>query len=107
MGRYIARKKINNNSTLYKEILKDRGIENVTQYKSPKFISLDNLNLSTQRHVWQREDRLAKLADEFYGDATKWWVIAFFNKRPTDSHYKVGDVIFVPFPLENILRAVY
>jgi len=33
-----------------------------------------------------------------------WWVIAWFNKLPTESHIKLGDVIYIPMPLNEILK---
>jgi hypothetical protein len=107
MARYSTRRKLNNNSTLYFDILKNRGLQNIIQYDTAKFNSLNKLNLSVQRHVWQRSDRLAKLGDFYYGDPKMWWVIAFYNQKPTDSHFVVGETIFIPTPLEEVLRVVY
>ena len=60
----------------------------------------------TRTIVWQRRTRLFKLAYEFYGDPTLWWVIAWFNQRPTDADYSPGDQVLIPFPLEEVIRRV-
>ena len=51
-------------------------------------------------------DRYYKLAASFYGDARYWWIIAWFNKKPTESHIKVGDIIRIPTSLGDILAAM-
>ena len=60
-------------------------------------------NLTFINHVWKQGDRYFKLASEYYGDPTLWWVIAWFNKKPTESHVKLGDIIQIPMPLETVL----
>tara|TARA_B100001123_G_scaffold298977_1_gene333486 strand:- start:9171 stop:9542 length:372 start_codon:yes stop_codon:yes gene_type:complete len=66
----------------------------------------DIVNLSFTNYIWSQGDRFYKLSHEFYGDARYWWVIAWFNKKPTDHHVSVGDLIKVPTPLEEILNAI-
>lgn len=88
-------------------MFKDRGVEDIIQYASPQFAALDFLDLSVRRHVWRRQDRLAKVADLYYGDARLWWVIGYYNQKPTDSHFVVGETIFIPFPFEDIVKALY
>ena len=39
----------------------------------------------------------------YYDVAELWWVIAQFNQKPTDSHYSLGDVVYIPLPLEKVL----
>ena len=79
---------INNNSRIYTEILKDRGITQVQQFgtRSIKFPTLEQLTeLNIVAHAWKYGDRFHKLAHDFYGDSKLWWVIAFFNQQPTES----------------------
>jgi|TARA_B100000963_G_scaffold37781_1_gene28204 hypothetical protein len=49
-------------------------------------------------------DRLYKFAYEYYGDVDYWWVIAWYNNKPTDSHFKIGDVVYIPRELDVALR---
>ena len=42
-----------------------------------------------------------KYAHEIYGSTQYWWIIAWFNNKPTDIHCKIGDVIYVPVPLDK------
>jgi len=56
-------------------------------------------------HVWSLGDRYYKLANQYYGDSQYWWVIALFNKKPTEQHVEIGDLIKVPLPLNEVLAA--
>ena len=107
MGRYDGRRKITNANALYEEMLEKRGIKKVTQYSSPqlKYPPPEKIAATLKRvgHVWKHGDKFWKLASEFYGDAQLWWVIAWFNKKPTESHCKLGDIIYIPTPLETVL----
>ena len=69
--------------------------------KEPSFQEV--MELKIIQHVWKHSDRYYKIAHKYYGDSTLWWVVARFNKKPTEGHVKVGDVLDVPFPLEKIL----
>ena len=106
-NRYGKSNIVVNDDPLYKEMRDDRDVKQVRQYASPRFYSLtrEDLNsLDTVNHVWTKGDRLYKLAYKYYGDSNLWWVIAWYNKRPTDAHYNIGDKVFIPKPLEKILR---
>ena len=54
------------------------------------------------RPLKQRE----KLAHQFYGDFKQWWVIAGFNKKPTESHVKMGDTIRIPKDISEALEVI-
>jgi len=54
-------------------------------------------------YTWGTGDRYFKLAHKFYGDASLWWLIAWYNQAPTDSHVKTGEVIQIPLPLDAIM----
>ena len=107
MGRYDGRKAITNAHPLYQEMLEKRGISRVTMYTSPylNYPSPEQISNTIKRvgHLWKVGDRYWKLANEFYGDSRLWWVIAWFNKKPTESHVKLGDIIQIPFPLDIVL----
>ena len=53
--------------------------------------------------VYKTGDKLYKISYSYYGDTKYWWVIAWFNRKPTDFHCKIGDTIYVPFPLKQAL----
>jgi len=58
----------------------------------------------TRKHVWRHHDRFFKLAANFYGDPSLWWFIPWFNQKPLESDYKPGDVVEIPFPVDELYR---
>ena len=72
--------------------------------KYPEFS--DILNFTYSSHVWSMGDRYYKLAYQHYGSPQYWWVIAWFNKKPTESHIEVGDIIRVPKPIGEVLSTL-
>jgi len=69
----------------------------------PGFFDVFSFNYKT--HIWGLGDRYYKLAHVYYGDSRYWWVIAWFNKKPTEQHVKLGDIVKVPLPLETVLTS--
>jgi hypothetical protein len=56
-------------------------------------------------HLWSLGDRYYKLAHKYYGDSKYWWVIAFFNKKPTEQHVELGEIIKIPLPLRDVIES--
>ncbi len=84
---------------------KSRGVESLTHFNTPKFKypdQGDRSNFNTIKHIWTTGDRFYKLAAKYYSDPTLWWIIAFYNQKPTEFHAKLGDMIYIPVPLESI-----
>ena len=90
--RYENRVVFANSDPLYKSFLQTRRLSRVNHYNTPVFAGLTDDQMSSLdvvSHIWKVGDRFYKLADEFYDDATLWWVIAWFNTAPTESHIKM------------------
>ena len=95
-----------NSHPTYKKFLRQRGIKNFRHYGrfsigkiTPEEIS----NLTVTDHFWKTGDSLYKLSHEYYGSVRYWWVIAWFNKKPIDNLYKLGNLVHIPLPLEEAL----
>lgn len=88
-----------------KDLLKTRNLTNArlieTSLVKPLTVE-ERRKYTTRTVIWQRNTRLFKLAFEFYGDSKLWWIIGWFNQKPTDSHFFVGDEVLIPFPLDEI-----
>ncbi len=107
MSRYMGRSTFTNNLEYYKEFLDERGVNLIQQYRTGKLRhpSIEEMaSLERIRHVWKVGDRFYKLADRHYGDSKLWWVIAWFNLKPTEGHCKTGDVLRIPLPLDRVLE---
>jgi len=109
-SRYNSRGLVFNDDDDYREkFFNDRGVKQVVQYDTPFFhypdmSEMEEFSVSTVR--WQSNSRLYNLAAEFYGSATYWWVIAMYNKKPTEGHFKVGDTVYIPKPLDAVLNVM-
>jgi hypothetical protein len=105
-SRYYNREIGSNSSIKYSEIILRRNVTFINQYESPNQpypTSEDMAEITTIPHVWSLGDRFYKLADAHYKDPTLWWLIAWWNRMPTEAHVKIGWSIDIPLPLEDVL----
>ena len=98
---------IENSDPVYQGFFNKTGSKKIDHLALTLFGDAMNSNflnkISIKKRVYTSVDKLNKIAFEEYGDAKLWWVIAWFNGRPLDSHYNPGDEIFIPQPLEEVL----
>ncbi len=107
--RFNKRTIIFNQDPLYQQRLFDNSLKGIRQYNSAnlKYPTSEQIQkMERVAHVWKQGDSFEKLAFQYYGDSTYWWIIAFFNKKPTEQHLAVGDNIYIPLPLYEILSAL-
>lgn len=110
MSRYRNSEVVINNASFYKNIFKDRAKVFIEHFKTYEFYDLkeeDLRDLVVEYKIWSLGDRLHKFAHEAYGDSGLWWILAWFNQRPTDAHFKIGDKIAIPQPLEKLVTLYY
>ena len=106
ISRYDNRKIFTNNFDQYREYLEERGQSFLTQYVTPNLSHPgreDVLSLTLIPHTWTYGDRFYKLAHRYYNDVNLWWLIAWYNRAPTEFHLKAGDLIRIPTPIETII----
>ena len=107
-SRYFNRNIFTNNDEEYrKAFFDDRGVKRIEHFDTailgyPDMQEIENLN--NLAVTWVASSRLYNLADEFYGDPEYWWVIAWYNKKPTEAHFQIGDVVYIPTPLDRVLE---
>tara|TARA_R100000008_G_C3527381_1_gene137328 strand:- start:177 stop:509 length:333 start_codon:yes stop_codon:yes gene_type:complete len=109
MSRYLGRKTGINKNKLHKKKLEKRGVKNITQYKTPSFsptTDAEMFSLDLHYYAWGAGDSFWKLSAAFYGDPQYWWVIAAFNRTPTESMIEVGSTIAIPIELSQALQVV-
>lgn len=97
---------INSKETYRRYLEKTRGIKQIKQYDTPTFkhpSASEIRNFNVINHIWKTGDRYYKIAEKYYSDPTLWWVIALYNQKPTEFHLELGDIVFVPLPLESVL----
>ena len=107
MSRFSNRKIFKNDSELYKEMAEERDVNYFRHHETarlryPTAKEISEMNIVD--HVWKSGDKFYKLAQEYYGDATLWWVIAWFNRTPTEAQAKLGSIISIPLPVQKVLK---
>ena len=105
-SRFDNRRIATNDSETYEELFEKKGVKSIRQYGTPKFrypSVLDRGNFESVNHIWGTGDKFYKLAAKYYDDPSMWWVIAFYNQKPTEFHLKLGDLLYIPIPLETVL----
>ena len=106
ISRYDNRRKVINNLERYEGVFEKRNVRAINMYTTAFFkdLSVEELRgLETKVHRWQHGDKFFKLANAYYRNPQLWWVIALFNQKPTDNHATLGDLIYIPVPLEEVL----
>ena len=106
MSRFGNRRLLQNDLEEYSEFFRDRDVKQITHFGTGvlRYPSVAQITtLQSIKRVWAVGDRYYKLAHKYYGDSRYWWVIAWFNKKPTDQHLKTGDLVKVPVPLRDAL----
>jgi nucleoid-associated protein YgaU len=108
-SRYRNRTLIRNDAPEYQKILEDRDLNFIVQFSSPTLKELrvrDLEAVTVETHTWKAGDRYFKLAHQYYGDPTFWWVIAYFNNAPLETDLSLGQNILIPLPLGEIIAAM-
>ena len=105
MSRY-NRNVVTMEDSMYKHTLKKRGRDFIDHYGTVVMRELtdeEKNELDIITYIWGLGDRYYKLANTFYDDPTLWWIIAWYNKAPTESHLSEGDEIYIPTPIDRVL----
>ena len=93
--RYDNRQKMNTSSKNSEDFIGSRGTKQIEHYSTPSFPELsieDRYSLQNVHHVWTVGDHYWKLSHEYYGSTSLWWLIAWYNNKPTEGHVKAGDI---------------
>lgn len=98
-----------NSDDIFFKKFENKGVQSVNQYVSPRLIyptqeQIQSLDIVT--HTWQIGDSLWKLAEKNFGDPNYWHLIAFFNQKPTEQHFQIGDTVYIPLPLFQALNVM-
>ena len=106
-SRYRNRQIVRNDNELYESFLEDRGLNIIRHYRTPTIKHPTGRQRRQLRHsqtVWKQGMRFWSLAAKNYGNSKYWWVIAWYNQRPTEASVRVGDVLLIPKPLNKVLE---
>ena len=107
VSRYNNRNIFKNGEEKYEDLLKERNTKSILQYDTANLAhptANEIANLSTVNHIWAEGDRFWKLSSKYYNQPQLWWIIAWFNRMPTEAQVELGDIVVVPLPLSKILN---
>ena len=100
-----------NDDELYRDFMNRTGAQAITHYGLVTYGDPAQESFLRQieitQHLYKVGDSLSKIAFKYYGEARYWWILAWFNSRPTDLHCSVGDTILIPTPLEAAVSQAY
>lgn len=84
-------------SDLYSQVFEKKGVKFLRIRRTKDFSKLvgEELEILVE-HVWSANDSLAKLSIRYYNSIQQWWVIGLANGKPTDGHYSIGDIVYIP-----------
>ena len=101
------RSKIIVDSKLREKVFSRMNVDEVIQTETLRLYELSEDDLATGFTFVERVigigDKMYKFSHEIYGDAQYWWLIAWFNNKPTDIHCKIGEVLYIPLPLDRAI----
>jgi len=109
-GRYDSSVIHVNRHLYYKDIAKKRNLKYFRHFGFQKIHNIteeEMEDITTISHIWKQGDRYFKLAYEHYGDPELWWIIAWFNQKPTEGHLEIGEFVYIPHPVEELMGLFY
>lgn len=109
MSRYFKKEVVKNDLDFYSDLLENRDLNVIYHHRqtqdlglTPEFVK----NLRFKQTTWTISTKLHKLSYEYYGTTELWWVIGLVNTKPTDIHWKPGDIVYIPTNPEEIIKRV-
>ena len=99
MSRFRKRRIAKNSIYKNEDLFINRGVENIKQYTTPTYKDASDERLDKipyVSHYWVVGDRYFKLAQKYYNDRKLWYLIALFNRKPTESQIEPGEEIKIP-----------
>ena len=109
MSRYRQRPTGINDYEQYDKMHKERGVRRIELYRTPIFKYFDEDDIREVdyiNYVWKSGDSFWKLAKKYLNSPKNWWVVAAFNKKPTEAHVELGEVIKIPTSLTQALQVL-
>ena len=97
MPKFLDDKEALLESNLYSDVFERKGVKFIRMRRSKDFTPLVGIDFEVyDDYVWTKTDSLFKLANRYYGSYDAWWTIGILNGKPTDAHFKIGDLVYIP-----------
>ncbi len=105
-NRYNGRRQKTTDKSTHKDLVDNRDVGQIRHFTTPRLAHptvQERESLTETVHVWSTGDRFYKLAHKYYGDSRYWWIIAWWNLRPTEGHLTLGEGVRIPGPLPQVI----
>lgn len=102
----LSKRKILSNEK-YTKLMSERGVKYIEYYTSPDLRYPTDEEIATLDLIavsWKIGDTFAKFAYNYYNTYDDWWIISYFNKMPSEYELRVGDLIYIPMPRDEVFR---
>lgn len=104
--RYSYRSIYTNSQEQYDTFFQNRNVKQIRQYGTELKSAVGQevlKKINCFEHIWSTGDRFYKLAYKYFGDSVDWWIIAKLNNTPTESHVNIGDIIYIPYSVQEAI----
>ena len=109
-NRYNNQKNVLNSSLYYKQVLEEKNLKTIKHKNVYNFeILKQNLSsngISSIKYIWKNGDKIYNISNMFYKDPNYGWLILFSNGLSSEFDIKVGNIIKIYFPLNNIIKDI-
>lgn len=104
MPKYYNNPKTIDDTTIYKEYLKNRDLKKIKLFVDNYNVGININFFGYYKYTWTKSDNLIRLSNRFYSTKDYWWIIGAFNQKPVDSLYTIGEEIFIPAEPMRVLE---
>ena len=107
MPKFLNDKKATLNNSSYFDVFERKGVKFLRIRRTKDFSPLVGIEFEIlKEHIWTKTDSLIKLSNKYYRNSENWWTIAILNGKPTDAHYSIGDVVYIPQNPTQIIESM-
>jgi hypothetical protein len=85
-----------NSDEIYNEVFDSKNVEFIRQHRTKTFQNFQGVKFKARSHIWTTGDTLFRLSSKYFGNLNDWWIIGLVNGKPTDAHYELGDIVYIP-----------
>lgn len=109
MSRYKNSRIAINKNEMYQDLFEERGVKKITQFRTYGFKKVPQEvldSIQTEDYIWKYGDTFWSLASKYYADPKMWWVIAGYNRKPTEASLNLGDTIKIPLNISEVMQVL-
>lgn len=109
MSRYKNSRIAINKNEMYSDVFEEKGVKKITQFRTYSFKKVPQEvldSIQTESYIWKYGDTYWALASKYYSDPNLWWIIAGYNRKPTEASIKLGEMIKIPLSVSQVMQVL-